>query len=101
GADELPGLPTAAAMSTSDVNTTQATVLGVVTAGGGASQAWLDYGATTTYGQRSATVPVSPSASQQPLSFPITGLSANTTYHARITIVNQAGEISSNDVTFT
>jgi hypothetical protein len=101
GADELPGLPTAAAMSTSDMNTTQATVHGVVTAGGGASQAWLDYGTTTTYGQRSAAVTVSPSASQQPLSFPITGLSANTTYHARITIVNQAGEISSNDVTFT
>jgi hypothetical protein len=100
GADELPDVPAAAAISTSDVNTTQATVLGVVTAGGGASQAWLDYGTTTTYGQRSVAVTVSPSANQQTVSFPIAGLTANTTYHARITIVNQAGTISSNDLTF-
>jgi hypothetical protein len=101
GAYELPNAPTAAAVSTSGVNTTQATVLGTVTAGGGASQVWLDYGTTTTYGQRSTAIPVSPSASQQTVSFPITGLMAYTTYHARITIVNQAGTISSNDLTFT
>jgi hypothetical protein len=101
GADELPDVPAAAVTSTSDVNTTQATVLGVVTTGGGASQAWLDYGTTTTYGQRSMAVTVSPSVNQQAVSFPVTGLTANTTYHARITIVNQAGTISSDDVSFT
>jgi hypothetical protein len=101
GADELPDAPSAVAISAGDINVSQATVLGAVTAGGGASQAWLDYGTTNTYGQRSAAVTVSPSAGEQTLSFPITGLAAGTTYHARITIVNQAGTISSNDVTFT
>lgn len=101
GADELPDLPTAAAAGTSDITATQATALGTVTAGGGASQAWVDYGTTTAYGQRSASVAVLPTALQQTVSFPITGLTADTTYHARITIVNQAGTISSDDVTFT
>ncbi|MGZ4306744.1 MAG: hypothetical protein ACXVEW_10880, partial [Solirubrobacteraceae bacterium] len=86
---------------TTGVGSDHATVLGSVTTAGVASQAWLDYGTTTAYGQRTAASAVSATASQQPASFSITGLLPSTTYHARITIVNQAGTVSTNDLSFT
>jgi hypothetical protein len=43
---------------------------------------------------------VGPTANQQSISFPISGLAPGTTYHARIMIVNRAGTVSSNDLMF-
>ena len=101
GADERPGSPSAAITGTSGVGTDHATVSGSVTAGGGVSRAWLDYGTTTAYGQRTAISAVAPTAARQPIGFALTGLASGTTYHARITVVNQAGTVRSADATFT
>jgi hypothetical protein len=101
GADELPGAPSASATGTSAVASDHVTVLGSVTATGGASQALLQYGTTTAYGQQTPVTAVGPTANQQSISFPISGLAPGTTYHARITIVNQAGTVNSNDLAFT
>jgi hypothetical protein len=101
GADELPGAPSATATGTAAVASDHVTVLGSVTAAGGASQTSLQYGTTTAYGQQTPAIAVGPTANQQSISFPISGLAPGTTYHARITIVNQAGTVNSNDLTFT
>jgi hypothetical protein len=101
GADELPGAPSAIATGTTGVAVNHVTVLGSVTAAGGASRTSLEYGTTAAYGQQSLVTAVAPTAHQQSISFPISGLTPGTTYHARIMIVNQAGTVSSNDLTFT
>src|ERR1700727_2310653 len=77
------------------------TVFGSVTAAGGASQASLEYGTTTAYGRQTPVTEVVPTANQQLISFPISGLAPGTTYHARIMIVNQAGTVSRNELMFT
>jgi hypothetical protein len=100
GADELPGAPSVTAAGASEIGTDHATVSGTVTAAGGASQAWLDYGTTIGYGQRTPVATVAPSASRQAIAFTVTGLAAGSSYHARITIVSQGGTVSSSDVTF-
>jgi hypothetical protein len=101
GADELPGAPSATATGTAAVASDHVTVLGSVTAAGGASHASLQYGTTTAYGQQTPVTTVVPTANQQLISFPISGLTPGRTYHARIMIINQAGTVSSNDLTFT
>ena len=101
GADELPGAPSATATGTTGVAGDHVTVFGSVTAAGGASQASLEYGTTTAYGRQTPVTEVVPTANQQLISFPISGLAPGTTYHARIMIVNQAGTVSSNDLMFT
>jgi hypothetical protein len=101
GADELPSAPAASVAGASDVGTDHATVLGSVTAGGGVSSAILEYGPTSAFGSQTAATAVPAGASQQLISFPLTGLTPGTTYHARITISNEAGTVSSSEVTFT
>jgi hypothetical protein len=78
-----------------------ATVLGSVTAAGGASQPRLDYGTTIANGKHTQATAVAPTANQQSISFPISGLVPDTSYHARITIVSQAGTVSNKDLAFT
>jgi hypothetical protein len=101
GADELLTNPSAAITGVSGVGPNQASVSGVVAAGGRDSQALLEYGTTTAYGQQTSVTPVPAAANGQAISFPVTGLAPGTLYHARITISNQAGTFSSTDATFT
>jgi hypothetical protein len=101
GADELPSEPSAVATDASNVGTDHATVLGSVTAGGGVGRAVVEYGQTSALGSQSAASAVSAGAPQQLVTFPLTGLSPGTLYHARITVTNQAGTVSSEEITFT
>ena len=98
GADELPGAPSATATGTAAVASGPRHRARVSHGRGGRSQTSLQYGTTAAYGQQTPITAVGPTANQQSISFPISGLAPGTTYHARITIVNQAGTVNSNDL---
>jgi hypothetical protein len=69
--------------------------------GGAVSECWFEYGPTTSYGSR-APCPVWPGSGTGAVavSASVEGLSANTTYHFRISAANPAGTGYGNDETF-
>jgi hypothetical protein len=61
----------------------------------------VKFGLTTAYGQTSATQDLSAGAGSTAMQIPLAGLSANTTYHARVSAMNADGTTESQDLTFT
>lgn len=94
------GLPTAATGSVTAVTTRSARLRGAVTASGQATTWYFEYGATTSYGSKTAvrsggsgTKPVNVSAT-------VSGLRTATLYHYRLVATNASGTSAGADRTF-
>jgi hypothetical protein len=61
----------------------------------------VKYGPTTSYGQTTAGQGIGAGAGATALQIPLSTLSANTTYHARVVATNADGTTESQDLTFT
>jgi DNA-binding beta-propeller fold protein YncE len=94
--------PTVETNAESSVTQTTATLNATVNPNGGAvSECKLEYGTTEAYGQ-SATCTPSPGSGETvvAVSAAVSGLSANTTYHFRVSATNAGGESKGADETF-
>jgi phosphodiesterase/alkaline phosphatase D-like protein len=94
--------PTADTKSASSISSTAATLNGTVNANNASSVVTFDYGTSTSYGS-SATAAQSPvtGTSATSVSYALSGLTPNTTYHFRVKAVNTAGTTYGADSTFT
>jgi DNA-binding beta-propeller fold protein YncE len=106
GADEtfktLPNAPTVVTKPASSITQTTATLNATVNPNGGeVSECKLEYGTTEAYGQ-SATCTPSPGSVESPVavSAAVASLTANTTYHFRISATNAGGPSKGADETF-
>ena len=93
--------PTTSTGAASNLTTT-ATLNGTVNPNGLPTTCHFDWGTTTAYGNTTPNDP-SPGSGTTALAVtaPLTGLSPNTGYHARLSCTNSAGTTTGNDTTFT
>lgn len=95
------GQATVTTGSPSGIAQTTTTVSGNVNAHGTSAVVTFDYGTTTGYGTyKTATQSPVSGSSDTPVSYPLTGLTANTTYHFRVKAENTCGTITGFDNTF-
>ncbi|MEH3054731.1 MAG: fibronectin type III domain-containing protein [Patulibacter minatonensis] len=85
----------------SGMTATTATLGGSLTTGGAATTYRFEYGTTTSYGLASPAVSVPAGVSPAAAAGNLTGLTAGTVYHYRLTASNAAGTTSGADRTFT
>ena len=83
------------------ITPTTATLNGTINPNGLAATYHFEWGTTTSYGNSTTTVSAGSGTSAVPVSAPITGLTAGTTYHFRLTGVNSDGSTNGNDMSFT
>ncbi|HXM87481.1 MAG TPA: hypothetical protein VN889_07580, partial [Solirubrobacteraceae bacterium] len=93
--------PSVSAASVGSIGENGAIVDTIVVPGQNATSVAVEYGPTTAYGQTSATQSVGGGAGASTVHVPLAGLSANTVYHARVTVTSVDGSNASQDVTFT
>ena len=99
GADELgSALPTLAGASASQVTDSGAVVTAQIAPNGVDTGAYVEYGPTTDYGARSATVPAGAGFGFGDVAIPLAGLQPDTAYHFRAVTSN--GTIAGDDGTF-
>jgi phosphodiesterase/alkaline phosphatase D-like protein len=93
--------PTVITYAATAINTTIATLNGLVTANGSSTTVWFDYGLTIAYGTTVAATPptVTGNVATQ-VSANLTGLTNGATYHYRVRGVNAIGTTNGNDVSF-
>jgi len=93
--------PTVTTSAVSSVTTTGVTLNGTVNANNASAVVTFDYGLTTSYGT-SVTATQSPvtGTTATAVSYAISGLVPNTTYHFRVNGVNTAGTTNGTDLTF-
>jgi uncharacterized protein (TIGR02145 family) len=94
--------PTPTAASATNIDTANATLNGSVNANYLSTVVTFEYGTTTSYGSTITATqsPVTGNTSTS-VSADITGLTAGSIYHYRISAVNSLGTTNSNDITFT
>jgi phosphodiesterase/alkaline phosphatase D-like protein len=98
----LPAQPAVVAAPASSITQTTATLNGSVNPNGSeVSKCEFDYGTTVAYGKTATCVP-SPGTGEAAVavSAPLSGLTANTTYHYRIVATNSGGSSQTQDGTF-
>jgi len=93
-----PGLSTG---SISGLTPTSAVLNGRIDPNARPTSAYVEYGTTTRFGKRTAATSVGAGDGFVAVALPITGLSANTTYHARLVAVSDAGTTRGSRKTFT
>ena len=93
--------PTVDAVAISGIAAHTASVTAAVSAGSAAAAWWVEFGATTAYGQMTAPVTLPAMSSRRPLTATLTALSASTTYHARLVVASSVGTVKSPDSAFT
>ncbi len=94
------GAPTAVTGSASTVTTKSAKLAGAVTANGQATNWYVEYGATTGYGSKTAAKSAGNGTKPAGVSATVTGLRARTTYHYRLVAANASGTSLGADRTF-
>ncbi len=94
--------PTVVTLAATSVTATGATINGTVNANNASTTATFEYGLTTSYGTSvNATPNTITGYTATSVSFAITGLTPNTTYHFRVKGVNATGTSNGLDLTFT
>ena len=93
-------IPSVSAASVGSIGESSATVSTTVEPGQSATSVAVDYGPTTAYGQLTSSQNVTGGAGATVVHVPLTGLTANTIYHARVTVTNADGSNESQDLTF-
>ncbi len=85
-----------------NVGTTSAILNGIINANNQNTNISFEYGTTTAYGNSITTSPSTASGTNnQPISYNLTGLALNTTYHYRISGQNTSGVSNGADMSFT
>ena len=93
--------PTVTTTSASGITTSSATLNGTVNPNGSSATYRFDYGLTTSYGSSTSNVSAGSGSSVVAGTASISGLSANTAYHYRISATNAGGTSLGSDATFT
>ncbi len=93
--------PTVETNTSAVVSNSTAVVTGRVTPNGAPTTYWYEYGATTALGERSNAQSIGSGFSAIPAPGYITGLSANTTYYARLSAENAVGRVNGTTYSFT
>ncbi len=95
-------VPTVITTAASSVTSASATLNGTVNANNASTAVTFEYGTTVSYGTAVTATP-SPvtGTSVTSVSYALSGLAPNTTYHFRVVGVNTAGTANGNDMTFT
>ncbi len=83
------------------LSSTGATLNGTVNPNGNATTYYFEYGPTKTYGTKTAVVNAGSGNGKQPVSAPVSGRTASTTYHFRLVATNSAGTTTGKDKAFT
>jgi phosphodiesterase/alkaline phosphatase D-like protein len=95
-------LPVVSTGSPSSITSSSATIAGTVNPEGQATTYHFDYGTSpTSYGNSTTTTNAGSNSSADPVSTPLTGLQAGTTYYYRIAATNPAGTSNGTQGTFT
>ena len=88
-------------LEATSVRCSKAILNGIVNANNLVTVVYFDYGTTTNYGHIISAIPEQVTGNVQiPVSAPLIGLDAITTYHFRLRIVNTSGTAYGNDMTF-
>jgi hypothetical protein len=93
--------PSVSTLAAANVAETTVTLNGSVNPNSLETKTYFEYGATTSYGSKTAEVNVGSGASTLEQAQAVTGLTANTTYHYRIVASNFSGTSQGADRTFT
>ena len=93
--------PTVTTKSASSVRDMTATLNGSVNPLGQSTNAYFEYGTSTSYGAKSAVKGVGSGKSATNVAIGITGLTPGATYHFRLVATNATGASSGSDQTFT
>jgi hypothetical protein len=93
--------PSVEAVAVSGVTAHGASVAATVSAGSSAAAWWVEFGATTAYGQMAAPVTLAAASPRRRVTAGLTALSAATTYHARVVVASSAGSVAGPDAVFT
>ncbi len=104
GIDQFFGVSSAPSATTSPITSlslTGAALNGVGNSNGVSGTAWFEYGATTSYGTTSPPVALAASTTNVPLTYQLSGLTQNTTYHCRAVVQTSVGTVFGDDVSFT
>jgi len=92
--------PAVATTDATAVTCTGATLNGTVNPNGLATNYHFEWGTTVAYGNNTTTISAGSGSATLPVSAPITGLTAGTTYHFRLVAVNTDGSSNGSDMTF-
>ncbi|HUA74919.1 MAG TPA: fibronectin type III domain-containing protein [Solirubrobacteraceae bacterium] len=95
-----PQAPQVGGASVGSITAGSATVKASVDPGQNVTSVEVEYGPTTAYGHTTAVQGIGAGGGATPLQFPLAGLAANTTYHARVLATSADGTTESQDLTF-
>ena len=93
--------PTVTTDAATNITATAAMLNGSVNANNYNTTVSFEYGVSTSYGSRETLVSTVTGTSATPVSYTLTGLIPNTTYHYRVNGVNSRGTSNASDMTFT
>ena len=93
--------PVAVTQLASSVTANGATLNGSIHPSGSPAHYYFQYGATTSYGNTTATNTLPTGHAEVPVSAPVAGLEAGVTYHFRLVAANDIGLDAGDDLTFT
>jgi hypothetical protein len=96
-----PQAPTVTTQAASGIGQTAATLNGTVNPNGGATDAYFEYGTTTSYGSTTTPSSMGSGSSVLPFSDSVGSLTCNTLYHFRAVATNAGGTSNGADMTFT
>jgi hypothetical protein len=96
----LPGLPKAQTNGATNIVLGKATLNGVATTGGVASQAWFEYGPTPSLGLTSPKVNLTAATVSKPMVFTAAALPPHTTHYFRMVVENGNGLVAGSTLSF-
>ncbi len=94
-------MPAVDAVAISALTAHAASLTATLTAGSQVAAWHVEFGTTAAYGQETPPAALAAGLTATPVTFPLSGLSAKTTYHARIVISSPVGMAASSDASFT